>query len=532
MYNADSTVPDFAYSVRTTPGKVESTQHVRKENISPRRTDDLSVPVSNDRADARTVSMSNAGIIFDTTTDVGSDPKRRKNNTKHNKSTDCTSNSPKIENIFESDNELSNTLSSSLSNNFTCTLTTTQANKEIIDLVNDMNDNLKVAKQEIINISMKDENEKFNNSVQNNDNNSNNTEEKSYKNDKTNDSVTTITNIEMLEDHFLLKKKNKKDLSTSSEENSVDKSLFSTITKSSHSSNISFGSSKTKSTSSNSSSSVSNKRRKDKLLPSESKLCSQSFSMIKFLGTINTKKLELKSGPRVRRANFHDWIGCLEVAFSNYKYTRNILNDYSTTQKIHKVKSKAINRFVYSVCYAFMEKSVRLSTSSYKDNGVGLLKALHIKCAAVDSKAKERAKQAFLDCKIGKNETSISFFSRLERKANEARNFDIRISESRFIKTLLYNMRFHKHYSNIIASLLTTYELDPTAFDQKWIENKFYTLDEERVLYQRSKTYAPHHASFVSTDKEPQEKDKSGNFDLARCKYCYKLGHTDVVCRD
>ena len=220
-----------------------------------------------------------------------------------------------------------------------------------------MSDNLKVAKQEILNISMKDENEKFNNSVQKNDNNNNsNIEEKSHKNDKTSDSVTTITNLEMLEDHFLLKKKNQKDLSTLSEENSVDKSLFSTITKSSHSSNITFGSSKTKSTSSNSLSSVSNKRKKDKLLPSESKLCSQSFSMIKFLGTINIKKLELKSDPRIRRANFHDWIGCLEVAFSNYKYTQNILNDYSTTQKIHKVKSKAINRFVYSLFYAFMLK--------------------------------------------------------------------------------------------------------------------------------------------------------------------------------
>ena len=92
---------------------------------------------------------------------------------------------------------------------------------------------------------MKAENEKFNNFFQNNDNNSNNIEEKSHKNDKTSDSVTTITNLEMLEDYFLMKKKNQKDPSTSNQENSVDKSLFSTITKSSHSSNITFGSSKT-----------------------------------------------------------------------------------------------------------------------------------------------------------------------------------------------------------------------------------------------------------------------------------------------
>ena len=95
--------------------------------------------------------------------------------------------------------------------------------------------------------------------------------------------------------------------------------------------------------------------------------------MIKFLGIINTKKLDLKREPKVRRAAFLEWVGCLEVASSNYKYTRRILADYSTSNKIHKVKKKSINRLVYAVCYAFMDKAVRKSTSMYKDNGVALL---------------------------------------------------------------------------------------------------------------------------------------------------------------
>ena len=229
----------------------------------------------------------------------------------------------------------------------------------------------------------------------------NNPDQKSISMSKAEDSTTTITNLELLNEYPLSRRKQHKATTTTSSQNSTDQSLFSTITKSTTSSHITFGSSKNKSKSISSSSSISRKRKRKKHLPSESKLCSQSFSMIKFLGTINTKKLELRADPRSRRSNFHDWIGCLEVAFSNYKHTRKILNDYSTTQRIHKVKSKSINRFVYSVCYAFMDKSVRISTSSYKDDGVGLLRALFIKCATVDSKAKERAKQAFLECRIG-----------------------------------------------------------------------------------------------------------------------------------
>ena len=237
--------------------------------------------------------------------------------------------------------------------------------------------------------------------------------------------------------------------------------------------------------------------------------------MIKFLGTINTKKLDLKHEPKVRRAAFLEWVGCLEVAFSNYKYTRRILADYSTSNKIHKVKNKSINRLVYAVCYAFMDKAVRTSTSMYKDNGVALLKILHTKCASVDSKTRQRAKQAFIDCKIAQDETSIGFLSRLERKANEARNYDIKITEKKFIKTLLDNMKHHKYYRNIISSLLTNFELNNDVFNQRWLENKFYAMDEERLLNFKGKT-VKHEVRFVDSTNDNKKNKQPQRI---RCKY-------------
>ena len=159
---------------------------------------------------------------------------------------------------------------------------------------------------------------------------------------------------------------------------------------------------------------------------------------------MRTKKLDLKHEPKSRRTVFLDWLANIEVAFTNCKYTRKILKDYNTSNEIRSVKSESINRMVYSICYALMEKSARISTMAYKDDGIGLLKALHIKCAAVDSQTRLRAKTAFMECRISQEETAINFLTRLEQKANEARNYDIKISEKKFIYRLLNNMKHHK----------------------------------------------------------------------------------------
>ena len=88
-----------------------------------------------------------------------------------------------------------------------------------------------------------------------------------------------------------------------------------------------------------------------------------------------------------------------------------------------------------------MDKVARDSTSTYKNKGVKLLRALHVKCASIDSQTKQRAKYAFNNCRIEQEETAINFLTRLEQKANEARNYDIKISDKKFNWTLLNNMK-------------------------------------------------------------------------------------------
>ena len=78
-----------------------------------------------------------------------------------------------------------------------------------------------------------------------------------------------------------------------------------------------------------------------------------------------------------------------------------------------------------------MDKSTRISTMMYKNQGSKLLKILHIKCASVDSNTRLRAKLAFVNCRISREETDINFLTRLEQKVNEARNYDMKISEKK-----------------------------------------------------------------------------------------------------
>ena len=47
---------------------------------------------------------------------------------------------------------------------------------------------------------------------------------------------------------------------------------------------------------------------------------------------------------------------------------------------------------IYTVAYAFMDKTTRMSTINYKNQGLKLLKVLHMKCASVDENTKLRAK--------------------------------------------------------------------------------------------------------------------------------------------
>ena len=104
-----------------------------------------------------------------------------------------------------------------------------------------------------------------------------------------------------------------------------------------------------------------------------------------------------------------------------------------------------------------------------------------MKCTSVDENIKLRARMQFLSCKMTFKETAINFLRRLEQKSNEARYYDIRISERKFLWVLLNNMKHNKYYKERIASFLTTFKLNPSSISQRWIENKFYSLDEEQM---------------------------------------------------
>ena len=124
-------------------------------------------------------------------------------------------------------------------------------------------------------------------------------------------------------------------------------------------------------------------------------------------------------------------------------------------------------------------------------------------------------------------------------RSNEARNYDIKISERKFLWVLLNNMKHHKYYKERIASFLTTFELNPSSITQRWIENKFYSLDEERLhLFRTTNRFCRENARYSHSQKptrttiqNPRNSSSSTPNKMLRCKYCYRPGHIDMNCR-
>ena len=130
--------------------------------------------------------------------------------------------------------------------------------------------------------------------------------------------------------------------------------------------------------------------------------------------------------------------------------TRNILKDYSTFNRIYyRPKNPLVYSLVYTVTYAFLDKYTRSSTVAYKKG-------------------------------------NIPYKIQIYRMYNTARTFNIRISERNFIHILLHNMKNHKFYKGRIESFLTVSEPNPSSLSQKWIENKFHSLDEETMFNSRN----------------------------------------------
>ena len=107
-----------------------------------------------------------------------------------------------------------------------------------------------------------------------------------------------------------------------------------------------------------------NKNKNKEIKLSDDKICSRALGMIKFLGTLNTKNLDLTHEPRLRRTDFLEWISQLETAFSSNKYTRTILADYSVNNKRKSISDKKVDLLVYTVVYVFLDKATRISTSA------------------------------------------------------------------------------------------------------------------------------------------------------------------------
>ena len=72
-------------------------------------------------------------------------------------------------------------------------------------------------------------------------------------------------------------------------------------------------------------------------------------------------------------------------------------------------------------------------------------------------------------------EITINFLTSFAQKANEARNYDRKISERKFLWVLLNYIKHHKYFKERIASFLATFELNLSSISQRWIENKFYS---------------------------------------------------------
>ena len=67
----------------------------------------------------------------------------------------------------------------------------------------------------------------------------------------------------------------------------------------------------------------------------------------------------------------------LEIAYSSNEYTRNVLRDYLTTNKIPKPKDPIVDSLTHTVAYAFLDKNTRSSTTTNENKGTNLLNCVY-----------------------------------------------------------------------------------------------------------------------------------------------------------
>ena len=65
-------------------------------------------------------------------------------------------------------------------------------------------------------------------------------------------------------------------------------------------------------------------------------------------------------------------------------------------------------------------------------------------------------------------------------------------------------MKHHKYYKERIASFVTNFELNPNSVTQRWLENKFYSLDDEK-MHISCQRYHRESARFVETNNNNKQ---------------------------
>ena len=89
----------------------------------------------------------------------------------------------------------------------------------------------------------------------------------------------------------------------------------------------------------------------------------------------------------------------------------------------------------------------------------------------------------------------------------------------------------HRFYKERITATLTSFELNPTSISLPWIENKFYSLDEERLTSFRSRLTdstryknSSNRPSILRRTSSQSQRQTS----RMRCKDCYSTGHINI----
>ena len=64
-------------------------------------------------------------------------------------------------------------------------------------------------------------------------------------------------------------------------------------------------------------------------------------------------------------------------------------------------------------------------------------------------------------------------------------------------------MKHHRYYKERIASFPTNFELNPKSITQRWLENKFYSLDDEKmhISHQRYQRESARFAELGNNDE-------------------------------